>query len=263
MTGKGLCLLCAAETLPDAAGLAAAVAAVLGVPLPDAAAALRHGWGFVAEDASPGEAEKLLAACAAAGIELLALPAPAAPLAEPLKVKKLVLEAGAIGYEKSGALFRLAAADIRVVSAAPVKRTRTKTVKTSEGPSAGERAVRMGVMAVTGLPIGLGKSKEVSKTVSSTESGFRLGLLAADGTRLRADAEDFDFSCLGPEKTYSGQTNLRLLALKLAALCGAAFFNAGLRAMRESKPLSTLPYEGEEDLDKEEFRLWLARTARP
>jgi hypothetical protein len=114
-------------------------------------------------------------------------------------------------------------------------------------------------MAVTGLPIGMGKSKEVSKEVRGTELSFYMDLLTAGGARLRLTSNDLDFSGLKEKKTYSSQVNFRVLCGELAAFAPGAWKNAGLYAMLEGRPLAQLPYEALDDLEKETLRLALAR----
>jgi hypothetical protein len=144
---------------------------------------------------------------------------------------------------------------VRVLLAAPVKTEISRTITAKEGPSSQERAVRLGIMAVTGLPIGLGENKEARKEVKSSELSFYLDLFLDGGARLRACSDDLDYSPLGAEKAYSSTANFRLLALKTAAFAPGALKNTGLWAMIESRPLSALPYDSLADLDAEAPRL--------
>jgi len=116
-------------------------------------------------------------------------------------------------------------------------------------------------MAVTGLPIGMGKSKEVKKEIKSSELSFYMDIILRTNDpgpqtiHLRLSSGDFDFSCLKENKTYSSQLNLRLMCAKLSAFAPHAMKNAGLTAILESKPLTPLPYDTMDDFEKEILRL--------
>jgi hypothetical protein len=117
-------------------------------------------------------------------------------------------------------------------------------------------------MAVTGLPIGLGKTKEVTKEVAGSELSFYMDLvLRGSSARLRLASGNFDFSGLKEKKTYSSQVNFRVLCAELAAFAPGAWKNSGLLEMLAGRPLSTLPYDSLDDLEKETLRLTLAEAA--
>jgi len=251
-------VLAADERPPDLAALSKFIAEARSVNREDAGRLARHAWGFLGEGLSEADADGLLAKCAAAGIKAVKTPSSRlTALKPPLRVKKAVFEAGVFNYTDAAALtLSCRDAEILVLAAAPFKEETTKTVTTTEGPSGQERAIRFGIMAVTGLPIGMGKSKEVKNEVRSSELSFCLDLiLRTEGTRLRVSSNDFDFSGLKEKKTYSSQTNFRVLCAELAAFAPGALKNAGLWAMREGKPLGTLPYDSAADFEKELRRL--------
>ncbi len=258
-----LCLLTSGEKLPDFPLLTKAMAAALKTDATSAAIKARHCWGLLGTGLDEAGAAGLASLCAGLGIGTLALPEPLTKLPPPVTVKKLVFENGQAVF--SGAGTTLAAAlpgDISVLAAAPIKEDFFKTVKTTEGPSAQEKAVRMGIMAVTGLPIGMGASKEVKKEIKTSELSFYLDVLLRD-RRLRLTSADFDFSGLKEKKTYSSQVNFRLLCAELSAFAPAAFRNACVLAMKEGRPLTLLPYDTLADLETEELRLTLARQEQP
>ena len=253
-------VMTAGEKLPEQALLAKALETAFKLDRDTAAITARHARGVLGRGLDGAAADALLGACEALGlpafkIEEASLPAlrPAAP------VKKAVLEGGAAVLTAGGTLVSAAPADIAALAGGPVRHEITSTVKTTEGPSAGEKAVRLGIMAATGLPIGLGKNKEVSKEVKSTELSFYLDVLLADGARLRAHSDDFDFSGLKEKKTYSSQVNFRLLCADLAAFAPAAWKSSGLLAMLEGRPLAPAAYDSLEELEREELRLLAAK----
>jgi len=253
-------VITAGEELPEFAVLTAVLGAALKTDRDTAAGAARRSWGLLGRNLDEAAAAELEARCADFDIKTLRLPWPQPPLPAAEKLKAASFSAGAAVFSLAGgAVVQVAPGDITVIAAAPLREETTRLVKTTEGPSSGEKALRMGIMAVTGLPIGMGKSKEVKKEVKSSETSFCLDLLLdRQGRRLRANPADFDFSCLKEKKTYSSQVNLRLLCAEAAAFAPAAARNAGLLAMLQARPLAALPYDSLEDLETEELRLLLA-----
>ena len=224
----------------------------------DAGRAARHGWGFMGENLGPADAARLAEKCGAYGVKTVTLPSAAiARCKAPVLVKKIDMGTGAFSYTGGAGLSANADfSDILVLSAAPLKEETTKTVKSVEGPSSGEKALRLGIMVATGLPIGMGKSKEVKKEVKTSETAFLLDIILKQAaTRLRLNPAAFDFSCLKEKKTYSSQVNFRLMCAELAALAPKALKNTGLWAIIEHKPLSATAYDGMEDFEKETLRL--------
>lgn len=257
-------VLAAEERLPDLNRAAAIMAGFQGLSMPDAAKAARHSWGFLGRGLDEEKADGLLRTCEAHGVRALKLPSAGLPkLEEPLRLASLAPAVETLDYTgadgKGGKVLRTA---IRVLSAAPLKTETSRTVTSKEGPSTQERAVRLGIMAVTGLPIGLGKSKEVKKEVKSSELSFYMDLVMEGGARLRFCSDDLDFSYLAAEKTYSSQVNFRLTALKLAAFLPKALKNTCLWAMLESRPLGALPYDSMEDFETESLRLLALSVAK-
>src|SRR5207237_9314160 len=98
-----------------------------------------------------------------------------------------------------------------------------------EGPGAGDRALNMGILLATGLPIKVGKKERVvEKTVESTDLVFFVDLVFKDpALRLRVDAQNFDFSCLKERKLYNVLGNLRLFVADLVKAAPGAYQNRG------------------------------------
>jgi len=265
-------VLAADDKLPDFALVSKVISESRGWNRDDAGRAARHAWGFLGEDLNEDAAALILERCALYGLGAVKVPAALIPaLQPPVNIKKSVLAAGNFNYADGGSLAGSESADdILVLAAAPVKETTSRTVTATEGPSGQEKAVRLGIMAVTGLPIGLGKSKEVKKEIKSSEVSFCLDIVLrtqnppsarpdnrspAALRRLRLGSNDFDFSCLREKKTYSSQTNFRLMCAELAAFAPRALRNAGLLALLAGTTLAVLPYETAADLEKETLRL--------
>lgn len=252
-------VITAGQKLPEFALLTQVLGAAFKLDRDTAASGARHCWGILGQDLDEAAARELEDRCAEFGIATLRLSCPQPPLPPAEKVKAAAFESGSAVFFCAAGPAVAAPGDIRLLAAAPVKEETSRSVKSTEGPSSQEKAIRMGIMAVTGLPIGMGKSKEVNKEVKGSELAFHLDLLLdGAGRRLRVTPDDFDFSCLKEKKTYSSQVNFRLFCLAAAAFAPGAARNAGLLAMLESRPLSALPYDSLEDLEKEELRLLLA-----
>jgi len=254
----GFSVLTADERLPAFALFSRIISESRGINHDDAGRIARHAWGFIGENITETEADKLVELCAVYGLNAIKKPAGAVQEPEPpLHIKKLVFSEGILNYtDVSAGAGSTDANALTLLAAAPVKEITTKTVKTREGPSSQEKAIRFGIMAVTGLPIGMGKSKEVKKEVTSSELSFCLDIISRPtAVRLRLSSNDFDFSCLKEKKTYSSQSNFRLLCAELAAFAPAALKNAGLLAILESKPLAPLPYDSPDDYEQEILRL--------
>ncbi len=254
-------VITAGEKLPEFPVLARILGTASKLDPTTAAAAARHCWGVLGRDLDEAAAGALAGPCADFGVKTLALPFPPPPLPAAERIKRAVFQDGAAVFTGTGGLAVTATpGGVLALAAAPIKEETLRTVKTTEGPSAKEKAVRMGIMAVTGLPIGMGKTKEVTKEVRSSELSFYLDIVLEEGPRrLRLSSDNFDFSCLKEKKTYSSQVNFRLLCAELAAFAPSAFRNAGLLAMLEGKPLTPLPYDSLADLEKETLRLVLAK----
>ncbi len=255
-------LITAGENLPTVPMLADVLVAALGLDRSTAALTARRCWGILGTGLDEAAADALAAHCAGFGVAAKKIQADALPtLPAPNHAKKVILENGqAIFSLPGGRIAAVSPGEISVLAAAPIKEEFTKTIKTTEGPSGGERAARLGIMVVTGLPIGMGKSKEVKKEIKSSELSFYMDIILRDGAeRLRFTSGDFDFSGLKEKKIYSSQMNFRVMAAELAAFAPTAFKNAFLLAMLGGKPLTLLPYDSLADLEKETTHLLLAR----
>lgn len=257
-------VISAGERLPDFSVTALILADSRSLNTDDASRQARHAWGVFGEKLSEQQAEAIVACSKKLNTTTLKIPTSLLPvIAEPEPITKGIFEEGNFVYAgPSAAAGYLGKDEIIVLAAAPVKIETSTTVKTTEGPSGAEKAMRIGIMAVTGLPIGLGKTKETTKVVKSSETSFCLDLvLKENNRRLRIDSDHFDFSCLKDKKTYSSQVNFRVLCTELAKFFPSAFKNSGLYAILESKQLSLFPCDTKEDLEKEISRLTAAKLA--
>ena len=263
-TKEAFSVLTAEERLPDLIVTAKILAEFYSINLNDTGRLARHCWGILGSDLALDSTLELARKCQEYGVRTITLPSvEVAGLKPAIVIKKAAFEDTTFSCtDAAGLSMNLETADILVMSAAPLKEETVKIIKSVEGPSAGERAVRLGVMAVTGLPIGMGKTKEVKKEVRTSETSFLLDMILKQNIRLRLDPSSFDFSCLKEKKTYSSQMNLFLFCAELSAFANKALKNTGLWAILEHKPLGTLPYDSMDDFEKETQRLAVLANKR-
>ena len=242
--------------------VAAALADFSGITTVDAAMAVRRGRGIVAEGLGQGEAEGLARRLIDAGVAAVAVEAAALPVLPAAEI----LSRAAPGPEGLRVSSRAAGERllpwprVRIVAVAPVNESIESLLKTEEGPSGGEMAMRAGIMAVTGIPIGLGEKKKVEKKVVKIE--FRLFLdllLRGPSERLRAEATRFDFSGLGARKAYSSHLNMKALVEEILRGAPRAASSPGADLLLTGGRLSSLGYQSLADFEREER--WLAAVA--
>jgi len=139
-----------------------------------------------------------------------------------------------------------------VLAAVGLKIDTSHKVKVQQGPSPAEKAVNMGVMMMTGLPLGIGKGKkEAVKNEVSSELFFYLDLLVrGPEAHYRVDAQHLDYAFLRDEKTFNVAGNFRVLSGKIAERSPAALKNKGLRAILGGGNLTTLGYDSMEDFER-------------
>lgn len=251
----------AGEELPPVQVLARVLGAAVKTDPDTAALAARRCWGLLGAGLDAAAAAALEEQCGIFAVPVIKLASDLPSLPPPVPVKKVNFENGLAVFSAGTGPVSCLPGAISVLAAAPIKEEFFRTVTATEGPSSGAKAMRLGIMAVTGLPIGLGKSREVKKNVKSSELSFYMDVVLDGGrVRLRLASDDLDFSGLKEKKTYSSQVNFRLLCSELAAFAPAAFKNAGLRAMLAGRPLLLLGYDSLADLEKETLRLTLARA---
>jgi len=214
---------------------------------------VRRSWGVVSEPSAAAEAEALASELNAAGLSAVAVPVGLLEDPPPaIVVTKAELSgdgfdvlAGGPGAERR----RLVWTHLKVLSAGAVSQTSHKTV--TEGPSAGEKAVRLGATLVTGLPLmrGKGKSRQVTE---ERRTPFVELVFASPAHRVRILAAEFDYTALGPKMSYSAELNFRALVSELASRAPAALRGRGARAVLAKAPSGELAYESFEDAQAEE-----------
>ena len=238
----------------DARLVAAVLAGHSPLPAESLLPVVRRSWGIVAEPSSAEDAETLAAELTAAGLSAVAIPVTL--LEEPpaaIVVTKADLAgdgfdvlAGRPGAERA----RLVWTHLKVLSAGAVSQTSRTTV--TEGPSAGEKAVRLGATLVTGLPL-MGAKSKTRQVSEERRTPFIELVFASPARRVRILAAEFDYGgALGVKMSYSAELNFRALVAELASRAPRALRGKGARAVLAKAPSGELSYESFEDVQAEE-----------
>ncbi len=237
---------------PKPVDLAQAVASVRKAPVQDFLARARRAHGVVDTDLPQDQAVALVGALGAKGLPAVSLPGALleeAPAPRPCPA--LTLGAAGLTLPADGAA-PLAWERLALVAAAAVKDRQRKVVKTQEGPDLKEQAVRIGLSLATGIPLGFGGRKEVEKVVETSELLYYVDLVFDEPRlRLRVEAQDFDFSCLGARMGPAAAPNFRRLLEELVQRAPKALQGAATRALLASRPLAPLAFDDLSDLDRE------------
>jgi hypothetical protein len=229
--------------------LAQALAPVLQRPVVDLTTALRRCWGLVETNADEAKARAEAKALEAAGMPALAVPSKLLedlPAAEPLTTPSVP-------------------GPIALIAAGAFTQRNSRTVTVEQGPTAGQRALGIGITLATGLPpslFGVGGKKKVEKRIESSELLYFADVYAGTPLRRwRLDYQRFDYSCLGEQKGYDTTGNFRKVLQQLSA--GAAKLNVGARGILNGTPVRTMGYDSIEDLEREaRWHLTLAALGR-
>lgn len=250
------------EKLPPARAMAEAVASAQGLIFYEAMSMVVKNYGFLGENLSIEKAQETVKACERIGIKTAITSCDSlAQLKAALNVKKVFFSDSSILYENQGKQLESNLKNLKIMAYAPLSSETVKIVKERQGPDIGEKAMRLGIMMATGLPIGLGgKSKEISREVRQSETNLYIDLIFDNEIRLRINSENFDFSCLDEQKTYSSHINFKNLCIKLAQYSPLAWKNSALYDLLSGAMSPTLKYETISDLEKEEKRLLMAQT---
>jgi hypothetical protein len=253
----GFSVLLAKPELPPADKVAQVLASFKGETAFDARQRAKHTWGFLWEYLDQAEAERLAGLSTAAGLEARAVPMdrvarlPPGPPVHWLRAapEGIFYTTGSDTAEKACPWDQ-----VRLVAAAGLKEqiSFTKTVK--EGPSDKERMIGLGITMITGIPVGMGKSKEVKKTVQTTELFLHMDVFIQGPqgpVRLPVNAEQFNYSALGEARANNVFGNFRLLLQHVDSHAGSVLRNKGARTLMAGQPVTAAGYEGRADYEKE------------
>jgi len=237
------------------ARLAAALARHRGIPLQDAARQARHAWGIVGEDLEEPEARRLAEALGEAGLggivlphhRLAALPPPALMARAEWDDDGLRLITAA-GEEEPISWPRL-----RLLAVGGLTETTTSRVQPPEGPGLGRKAVGLGLMMATGLPMITGRGRRPPEPVQrSEELVVYLDLCRREPPRrFRINALEFDYSGLGDRMLPHALGNFRTLTAILAQRAPGASRNRGAEVLLTGQSLKVTGYDSLADFDRE------------
>lgn len=239
---------------------APAVAAVLAqraaVPVLDMIPVARRSWGLVAESLPAVEAEELAAALSAAGQDSVAVPTGLLEEVPPFvcATKAAFTSEGfdLLAGRENAAPESFSWTRLALLCAAALEVRHVSTPAGSSGVEMAERAVRLGLTLATGIPLMKGKS-ETKRTIESRDRRLVLDLVfSGPARRVRVDAEEFDYSVLGPRKGYGAELNFLALLEDLAARASKALRGRGTRALLARRPSADSLYESFDDLGREE-----------
>ena len=242
------------------------LARAMKVPAIDARRMARRSWGFLGERMEEDAAKALVLEATRAGMDTLLLDE--SELALNVPVHRLSsgrcaedgfrFTTGTDPVEKS-----VPWSGVRALCAAGLREewSQTKTVK--EGPTAQQKLIGLGITLATGLPVSVGKSKEVKKVTKESEFFLYMDLFVSgmgEGpVHLHARAEEFNFAGLGERMRPDVMTNFKSFLQDLAARSSGAFRNKGFQTLLAGQPFSLMGYDGSDDYRKE--GLWLATLA--
>ncbi|MDD5657907.1 MAG: hypothetical protein PHF00_11715 [Elusimicrobia bacterium] len=236
----------------DFEAAARVLAGLRGLAYEEARSAARAAWGLVVEDESEEEARRAAAALSAAGLPARALPQElVARLPEPVPVVRALRRAGGAALvEASGTGHPVHSAAVALLAAGLVKRTVARTVA-GRGPGLGDRMLNVGLMITAGLPVGRAPAPPERVVEHFDLFGVLEVHLNAPSARLRVEAAEFDYSCLGARKSYETMANFRLLCGDLAGLFPRAARNRGFSAIAAQAAPGLGRYLSQADLDAE------------
>jgi hypothetical protein len=222
-----------------------------GIPLIDAQRLARRAWGFLGENLDETSARALADKAAGAGIKSMVVAATeVSPRIDPAFVHGAFFSEGQVELRVGipSVPCPVALSQIQLLSVGNLRRDSLVTKTTKVESSAGRKILGLGVMLTTGIPIGMGGSKESKKTVTETEWLLFLDLFA-EGKRWRLVSAGFDFSGLGADKGAAGPDNLRRLLSMFQRHAPQALLGRGAREWVAGRPFSV--YDEEADLDRE------------
>lgn len=219
------------------------------VPVLDVLPSVRRSGGILSEGLDEAAACAEAEALTAGGFPAMALEGgEVAVLPEALEIPKLALEAGGLSWSGGSRPWEM----VSLIAAAAFTETTSRIVKSEEGPSAGEKAARIGLTLATGLPLGMGKSKEVEKRVETSDLLFVADLILVEPfARVRVNAQRFDYSVLEGKMGFGTLQNFKSLLAALRARAPKARLNRGCLVLLENKPVREMGYESIDGLERE------------
>lgn len=227
----------------------------------------RHSWGFLGSGLTESDAKIIVSLAGEMGIKTLLLEdEKVAVIPEPDLVNAVSCEKDAFyfmtGLEPGGV--KIQWKDICLFSAICLNEDTMveKTVK--EGRTKTQKIMSLGITMTTGIPIKIGKDREVSKQVAGRELHFFADIFInnpdAAARRLHIDAEKLDFSYLSARIMPNVMGNFNLLVRDIAGQSTSSIMNKGVRTLLAGQPFTAAGYSSRADYEKE--CRWLLTLAK-
>ncbi|MGM0442383.1 MAG: hypothetical protein ACQEQC_08200 [Elusimicrobiota bacterium] len=196
-----------------------------------AARIVSRSWGIF-QEMNKDKALKLKENFKTSGIAAKVIPEkylkklPDPTIIQKIDIKKDDLSLYASGYNPH----TLPWEDLLFIAGAKIEHKKTVTKEKKEGPGTGEKIARLGIMATTGIPVGLGKKKKIKKNEIKTEVKYFIDLIMKDPLKyVRINMLDFDFTTLKDDMKNNIYGNFKTLILKLKEKAVNAKLNRGSR----------------------------------
>jgi len=221
--------------------------------------AAKHSAGFIAEKISREEVFAVGKICMNNNVEIfIVTDASTAVLPKADNCRYISCLSEEFGYSLDGTAKNIIEwSDVAVVCAGIIEEEKVTTTKHKEGPSAAQKLGSMAITMTTGLPIPLGRAKEVTKKVMETIVTNYLELIIyppAPGQtplRLKMNQDNIDYSYLAARREYSSPGNFRLVLEDIDKYAVKALRNHVFYSIIKKEPASLSRYEDYRYLEKE------------
>lgn len=240
---------------PNPAAVARALSRFRKIPAQDAARDAWLSWGIVADGLDASRARELCSELEREGMGGMVLPAGSLaelPPARPAACAEL--SAASCRFEFRDGEPELIAWDrVSLLAALGFQQSSSAPSGMERGPGMAQKALQVGLMLATGLPIRFGGGKRAAWAPrESLELVFYLDILAGPATsRIRIDGQSFDYSCLDDRMTYDAPANFRFFVSELSRRAVSAARNHGVRVLLEGRPMREMGYRSLGDMERE------------
>jgi hypothetical protein len=221
----------------------------------DARSKIRKGWGFLERNVAEDEARDLSAALgdAVAVIDNAGLKS----LGEPITMTGFTAEPeGVVPLWQSLQEPRrlISWSDVAIIAAGGFAEEVIRRDTGGKERSTGKMLMGLGVLLVTGMPVGLfgGKDKKQVKPVRSTQFITFGCMVTMAGEHFAFNLDHFDFAGLGANKQLNTAANFRTLLAEWKRLSPARL-NMGAQFVLANKSLTLSNYQGLHDFETELF----------
>ena len=238
--------------------IAKIIAAYKNVPLFDTRIMARHSLGFLGEGLSESDARLIVSFADEEGVKTVLLEdEKVAALPKPALVTSA--DCGQDGFSftaaSGGPVSKIPWKDICLFCAVCLKEESSSLKTVKQGRSQTQKIMSIGILMSTGIPIKIGKDKQITQSVTEKELHFFADIFfksASDPVqRLHIEAERIDFSYLGPRKLPNTAGNFNLLVRDIASRAGLAILNKGMKMLLAGQPLAAVGYDSSDDYEKE------------